>query len=43
MYAWAVRPGDVAAVPVPGVFWLFGSSLVVLLGLKRRGQLRVIE
>ena len=35
-YAWAVRPGDVAAVPVPGAFWLFGSALVGLMGLKRR-------
>ena len=35
-HAWAVRPGDVAAVPVPGAFWLFGSALVGLMGLKRR-------
>ena len=27
-FAWAVRPGDVAAVPVPGAFWLFGSTMV---------------
>ena len=38
-YAWAVRPGDVAAVPVPGAFWLFGSALVCLMGLKRRGNI----
>ena len=38
-YAWAVRPGDVAAVPVPGAFWLFGSALVGLMGLKRRGSI----
>jgi hypothetical protein len=38
-YAWAVRPGDVAAVPVPGAFWLFGSALVALTGLKRRGSI----
>ena len=38
-YAWAVRPGDVAAVPVPGAFWLFGSGLVGLMGLKRRGNI----
>ena len=35
-HAWAVRPGDVAAVPVPGAFWLFGSAMVGLMGLKRR-------
>ena len=38
-YAWAVRPGNdpaVAAVPVPGAIWLFGSALVGLMGLKRR-------
>jgi hypothetical protein len=38
-YAWAVRPGDVAAVPVPGAFWLFGSAMVGLMGLKRRGNI----
>jgi hypothetical protein len=36
IYAWAVRPGDVAAVPLPGAVWLFGSGLMVLLALKRR-------
>ncbi|MEI6336129.1 MAG: DUF1566 domain-containing protein [Methylococcaceae bacterium] len=39
LYAWAVRPGDVAAVPVPGAFWLFSSALVGLMGLKRRGNI----
>ena len=38
-YAWAVRPGDVAAVPVPGAFWLFGTAIVGLMGLKRRGSI----
>lgn len=37
-YSWAVRDGDVAAVPVPGAVWLFGTGLVGLLGLKRRGN-----
>ena len=36
LYAWAVHPGDVAAVPVPGAIWLFGSGLLGLLGLKKR-------
>jgi hypothetical protein len=35
LYAWAVRSGDVAAVPLPGAVWLFGSGLMVLLALKR--------
>jgi hypothetical protein len=35
-YAWAITPGQVAAVPVPGAIWLFGSGLLGLLGLKRR-------
>jgi hypothetical protein len=35
-YAWAVRSGDVATVPLPGAVWLFGSALVGLIGLKRR-------
>ena len=39
LLAWAVRPGDVAAVPVPGAFWLFGSAMVGLMGLKRRGSI----
>lgn len=39
LYAWAVRPGDVSAVPVPAAFWLFGSCLMGLLGLRRRGNI----
>lgn len=35
-YAWLVSPGEVAAVPVPGAVWLFGSGLAGWLGLKRR-------
>ena len=38
-YAWAVRSGDVSAVPVPAAFWLFGSGLMGLLGLMRRGNI----
>jgi len=34
--AWAVRPGDVAAIPEPAAVWLFGSGLLGLLGLRRR-------
>jgi len=34
--AWAVRSGDVSAVPVPAAVWLFGSGLLGLLGLARR-------
>lgn len=37
-YAWVVSPGLVSAVPVPGTVWLFGSGLIGLLGLKRRGR-----
>ena len=34
-YAWAVRPGDVAAVPLPATAWLFGSGLLGLVGMAR--------
>jgi hypothetical protein len=38
LYAWAVSPGQVSAVPVPGAVWLMGTGLLGLLGLKRRGH-----
>jgi hypothetical protein len=38
LYAWAVSPGQMAAVPVPGAVWLMGSGLLGLLGLKRRSH-----
>lgn len=36
LYAWAVRPGDVAVVPLPAAAWLFGSGLLGLIGIARR-------
>jgi hypothetical protein len=36
LYGWAVRSGDVSAVPVPAAVWLFGSGLIGLVGLARR-------
>jgi hypothetical protein len=40
MRAWAVRDGDVAAVPLPGAAWLFGSMLMGMLytGRSRPGD-----
>lgn len=35
-FAWAVRTGDVAVVPIPATIWLFVSGLVVLLGFIRK-------
>jgi hypothetical protein len=35
-YAWAVRDGDVAAVPLPPAVWLFGSGLMGLAAVARR-------
>ena len=40
LYAWAVRPGDVAAVPLPATAWLFGSGLLGLLGAARARRRR---
>jgi hypothetical protein len=31
-YAWAVRDGDVAPVPLPSAIWLFGSGLAGIIG-----------
>jgi hypothetical protein len=33
-YAWAVRPGDVSMVPLPGAIWFFSSGLLGLLGSR---------
>lgn len=35
-YAWAVSPGDIAAVPVPAAVWLFGFAVAVMGSLRRR-------
>ena len=35
-HSWAVRDGDVSAVPVPAAVWMFGSALIGLAGVKRR-------
>lgn len=35
-FAWAVRDGDVAPVPVPGAVWLLGSALAGLGAIRRR-------
>jgi len=36
LYAWAVRDGDVSAVPLPAAVWLFGSGLLGLIGIARK-------
>lgn len=33
---WAVISGDVAAVPLPNAFWLFGSAIFSFVGMARR-------
>jgi hypothetical protein len=37
-YAWAVRPGDIAPVPVPGAAWLLGGALTLLGAVRRRAM-----
>ena len=37
--AWAVRSGDIAAVPLPAPVWFLGSSLLGLMGLRRKGAI----
>lgn len=35
-FAWAVRDGDVGAIPVPAAAWLLASGLLGLIGFARR-------
>ena len=35
-FAWAVRDGDVAPVPIPSAVLLLGSGLIGLIGLRRK-------
>lgn len=35
-HAWAVRSGDVGAVPIPGTLWFLGSAALGLLSIARR-------
>ena len=35
-YAWAVRDGDVAPVPIPSTFCLFLTGLYALIGLRKK-------
>jgi hypothetical protein len=39
LYAWAVSPGNVATIPVPGALWLFSTGILGFLGLRRRGNI----
>jgi len=34
-FAWAVRSGEISAVPIPVAAWLFSTGLIALLGLVR--------
>jgi hypothetical protein len=40
LYAWAVRDGDVAAVPEPGALAMFGLGLLGLVVRRRQGRQR---
>jgi len=41
-YAWAVRDGDIAAVPLPPSIWLLFSGLIGLAGLSKQNKLGFI-
>ena len=41
MRAWAVRDGDVAAVPAPTAVWLLGSALGFFGWMQRRQRRRI--
>lgn len=38
-YAWAVRDGDIAAVPLPATIWLFGSGFFSLIGMRKNNSI----
>lgn len=38
VYAWAVRSGDVAPVPLPGAIWLFGTGLAGIGAYRRKSR-----
>lgn len=42
-YAWAVRSGGPAIVPVPPSIWLVGSGVVGLIGISRRRDKSVLD
>jgi hypothetical protein len=42
LHAWAMSPGQVPAVPVPGAFWLMGSGLCLLGRRFGTGAARVV-
>ena len=38
-YVWAVSPGELAPIPVPGAVWLFGAGLLGMVGVNRRERI----
>jgi len=40
LFGWAVKSGDVGAVPIPAAMWLFGSGVLALVGVARRKTVR---
>lgn len=39
-FAWAVRDGDVAAVPIPSALWMLSSGLLGLIGVFRNNRIK---
>ena len=38
LYSWPVQSGDISTVPLPAAMWLFGSGIIGMIAVARRGN-----